>query len=115
MSKYSKKYGIQKIYINSIDREFLEQVDSFLERFEAVFHMDWDHTKGSIENAIDCDYIKEKGTFIKPLVEDESNNWWNRGGLLHHYRLLRKTLGQLGFCSPYDELEEIQFQSNKFN
>jgi hypothetical protein len=33
-------------------------------------------------------YISPKGTFIVPLVEDEQNNWANRGSLLSAYREL---------------------------
>lgn len=103
MGKTIKKYGIKAIYTNHTDRKLLEQVSRFLCSFEGVFDHDWDYTKSAMENAIDHDLIKENGTFIKPLVEDESNNWGNRGSLLDEYRTLRKVL------EKYDLYSEERF------
>lgn len=104
MSKNIKKRNLQRLNLY----ELLEEIDYFLEHLEAVFHMDWDKTKGCIGGEDDYDFIAKEGTFLKPLVEDESNNWWNRGSFLSRYRHLRQILRQYGFDSQYDDLQEPQ-------
>ena len=67
--------------------ELLASTESFLNAFELVFDLDWDMTKNCIA---DSGYlISESGTFLRPMVNDESNNWANRGSLLEEYRNLR--------------------------
>lgn len=58
-----------------------QQLNSFLDSFELVFENDWDV---SISRLADTNnhYISEHGTFLNPGVDDESNNWGNRGSLL---------------------------------
>ena len=63
----------------------------FVEMFEAVFGNDWDLTKDRIK---DPAYVEPKGTFVNPGVEDEDNNWANRGSLLRAYRSLKQLLIQ---------------------
>ncbi len=36
--------------------------------------------------------IAKEGTFIEPLVEDEIEDWGNRGALLQRYRKLKRLL-----------------------
>ena len=82
-----------------MDKQFEDAVIGFVERFEAVFHADWEHTGAVLKDPEG--YIGDSGTFIKPGVVDESNNWWNRAGLLHEYRELRKLLNKRGHVSEY--------------
>ena len=63
--------------------------ESFLSAFELVFDNDWDMTKGCISNST---FISERGTFLAPEVDDENNNWANRGALLAAYRHLKDVL-----------------------
>jgi len=68
-----------------------EELQYFLERFELVFHNDWSMSQGCLQDT-DNLYISENGTFLNPQVDDESNNWANRGSLLASYRRLKETL-----------------------
>jgi hypothetical protein len=43
-------------------------------------------------------YIKSDGTFIHPNVEDEHNNWGNRGGLLDSYENLMDFIKKHGLA-----------------
>lgn len=69
----------------------------FLESFEAVFgETDWPVTLANLQN--DAEYfIDPNGTFLEPYVEDESNNWGNRGALLAAYRGLQAELSKAQF------------------
>lgn len=69
--------------------ELLATAETFLSSFELVFDNDWQMTKDSIESEY---FISESGTFVHPMVDDESNNWWNRGSLLGNYRELRNCI-----------------------
>ena len=69
-------------------------MDSFVSMFELVFDLDWSMTQVCIENS---EYlIDDKGTFLQPLVDDESNNWANRGALLETYRHLLQCMKNCG-------------------
>jgi len=68
-----------------------EELQDFLEHFESVFQNDWYVSKGCLQDA-DNIYISENGTFLNPQVDDESNNWANRGALLASYRRLKTAL-----------------------
>lgn len=77
---------------NTIDepeklKELLATAETFLSSFELVFHHDWDMTKSCMEES--GSFISATGTFVRPEVDDESNNWANRGSLLGDYRELR--------------------------
>lgn len=71
----------------------------FMDAFELVFGGDWEYSKFAIGCPHECAGTNYNfgpgGTFLAPGVEDESNNWFNRGYLLHSYRKLRKELGLL--------------------
>ena len=67
-----------------------ETINEFLRDFETVFEYDWDFTKPCLE---DTQYYINN-TFLNPQVEDESNNWANRGALLSSYRRLCRVLGR---------------------
>ena len=70
--------------------ELLGTAEAFLDSFELVFDNDWVKTKSCME---DSEYfISAAGTFVHPQVDDESNNWANRGSLLEHYRDLPNCL-----------------------
>ena len=70
--------------------ELLATAETFLDSFDLVFDNDWDKTKSCME---DSEYfISAAGTFVHPQVDDESNNWANRGSLLEHYRELRNCM-----------------------
>ena len=84
-----------------------DTVREFLEAFEEVFDKDWAHTKQML--GIRGDTVEEKrsttevgletipiisehGTFIHPKIDDETEDWGNRGRLLAAYRALRRDL-----------------------
>ena len=67
--------------------ELFAAAESFLDSFELVFDHDWDMTESCLENSEH--YISTAGTFVRPMVHDESNNWGNRGALLADYRKLK--------------------------
>jgi hypothetical protein len=86
----------EKIKMSEItDRtsEFEKRVIDFVTSFELVFGNDWDTTKGCITDPF---MIRENGTFLAPGVDDESNNWGNRGGLLASYRRLSEYMNNSG-------------------
>lgn len=82
-----------------------EIVKEFLDAFEEVFDRDWSHTKSMLgihaetekqkKAAADMGLesipvVAEDGTFVHPNVEDEVEDWGNRGRLLAAYRELKK-------------------------
>jgi|HubBroStandDraft_1064217.scaffolds.fasta_scaffold960356_2 hypothetical protein len=69
-------------------------IAEFMYYFELVFHQDWEFSRGILSSDIKEAYITEEGTFLEPLVEDEGNNWGNRGCLLASYRDLIKLLDE---------------------
>jgi hypothetical protein len=81
--------------------ELQERLTSFMENLKLVLDYDWEFTKGVIN---DPWYIP--GTFLNPGVDDEGNNWANRGGLLESYRALVETMQELGI--PVDRICQPQ-------
>jgi hypothetical protein len=81
-----------------MNEELLDAVVDFVEHFELVFDADWEVTQANIRNSEFL--ISERGTFVEPGVEDEANNWGNRGSLLDSYRHLRALLDELGRGGP---------------
>jgi hypothetical protein len=77
-----------------MDPELADAVADFLGMFELVFDGDWEVTRACIRDPQFL--ISGGGTFIHPDVEDESNNWANRGALLASYRRLKDLLGPRG-------------------
>jgi len=67
-------------------------VGRFLTEFELVFHADWEMSRGCL---LEANYIHPNGTFLEPMVDDESNNWANRGALLEDWRELRRAMKRL--------------------
>lgn len=65
--------------------EYNQLVNDFMDYFTLVFDFDWEFSKNFIS---DNSFIKDNCDFITPGVDDESNNWANRGALLHSYREL---------------------------
>ena len=68
--------------------QFNTLVSNFLSNFHLVFEEDWEHTIQSLGPEFLKYYISPNATFINPSVEDEQNNWANRGSLLASYREL---------------------------
>jgi hypothetical protein len=63
-----------------------EQVlQDFLDLFYLVFHDEWEYTRGRCTDSL---YIAPAGTFVEPRVDDEDNNWANRGAMLGAWRRL---------------------------
>jgi hypothetical protein len=60
------------------------------ERVWLLFENDWWMTRESIPG------IADDATFLNPKVEDESNNWANRGHFLAAYREARDLLKARG-------------------
>ena len=80
-------------FTEDMDR-LLDSMRQFVEHFELVFDVDWEMTQTLIQNSERM--ISQEGTFIRPMVDDESNDWCNRGGLLACYRDLVKRMEALG-------------------
>ena len=76
------------------DPELEQLVGEFLKIFEAVFGSDWKHTLMMMYPFDNSSYIQEGATFIEPNVEDEYDDWGNRGMLLEKYRALKSLLAQ---------------------
>ena len=72
----------------------LDSLRHFVALFELVFDLDWEMTQACIRDSEHM--ISEDGTFIHPMVDDESNNWWNRGAILASYRDLVERMEALG-------------------
>lgn len=51
-----------------------------------VFDHDWEMTVSQLSISTDPWVIAPQGTFLRPHVADESNNWANRGAVLAAYR-----------------------------
>jgi hypothetical protein len=81
-------------------------LNDFLDAFEEEFHRDLAYTKEMLGIPIESEeqkmaaqvmglesipVISEDGTFLEPLVEDETENWGHRGRLLAAYRTLKQT------------------------
>ena len=77
--------------------ELLDVLTDFVFSFNLVFDSDWEMTKGCLE---DPEYLI-KGTFINPLVDDESNNWANRGLLLANWRNLLECMERSGVLEEF--------------
>ena len=75
-----------------------DAVADFMQSFELVFHNDWELT---VDRSRDEMFIKKNGTFLAPEVEDESNNWANRGSLLASYRRLRFLMKEQGIITQF--------------
>jgi hypothetical protein len=82
-----------------MDKQFVDAAFAFLDSFEVVFGHDWEHTKNSLHIA---NTGSQDGTLIDPGVEDEGDNWGNRGGLLASYRKFRERAPQAGYI-PLEE------------
>lgn len=65
------------------DKFSLAALCRLVDMVELVFDNDWDMTRYEIAN--ECS-IDPKGSFLNPLVSDESDNWWNRGAFLCEFR-----------------------------
>ncbi|EGR0264758.1 TIR domain-containing protein [Vibrio sp. 2-2(8)] len=82
----SRALAIQKSGGFKSHKELNDLISEFLMAYDAIFRMDWQHTKLCLE---DSDiFISPYGNFIEPHVENEGNNWGNRPYLLNSYREL---------------------------
>jgi hypothetical protein len=82
----SRSLAIEKAGGFKKHKELNQLISNFLLSFELVFGVDWDYSQMCLEES--KSYISAKGTFIDPLMQDEQNNWANRGSLLNAYREL---------------------------
>ena len=88
-------------------KEIDKALQEFLQAFEDVFDEDWQYTKEmlcindeteeqkatALELGLEAiEIISERGTFLKPGVDDETEDWGARGNLLSKYRELKKLL-----------------------
>ena len=74
--------------------ELLTAMDRFASMFQLVFDGDWPTTQENLKDS--SHFIDKRGTFIRPLVEDEESNWANRGALLSAYRNLLQCMEDCG-------------------
>lgn len=90
-----------------MDYKMKDTVEQFLSLFEEVFDKDWEYTKERMgvyddteeqkrntkEMSLESiEIIDVNGTFLNPKVEDEIEDWGNRGALLAKYRELKNVL-----------------------
>lgn len=68
--------------------EFEKLVRNFINGFEFIFDIDWEHTNSCLRDDWINHFISPDGTFIHHGIEDEGNNWGNRPALLNAYRQL---------------------------
>jgi len=79
-----------------VDGKLILQLQAFLDSFEVVFgDADWETTRCNLQD--DVNLISPTGTFLNPSVDDESNNWHNRGNFLAVYRGLKEMLNEQKF------------------
>jgi len=88
LTRIISKSSKSNITPSSLKDEFNHLVGVFLDNFEHVFHSDWEHSKSCLDNDWIHHFIPDSGTFLKPGIDDESNNWFSRGSLLESYRNL---------------------------
>ncbi|MDW3195522.1 MAG: hypothetical protein R8G66_24305 [Cytophagales bacterium] len=84
-----------------------EEIRAFLNAFEEVFDRDWQYSKEMMgirdlsekdkeqDRAMgleSIEVISSEGTFLNPNVDDEIEDWGNRGALLQAYRQLKESL-----------------------
>lgn len=70
------------------DPELIEALREFIGSVEVVFHHDWSCAKMMIGDEA------EGGTFLKPELDDESEDWGSRGKLPENYRKLKSLMEQ---------------------
>jgi hypothetical protein len=93
----SNVVSISERFALRFNRELLLSIEDFLYSFKLVFDEDWAMTRDCVKD------IGEENSFLNPGVDDEYNNWWNRGNLLRKYRALLATVESnrlLKFPSP---------------
>lgn len=81
--------------------DFQRALLAFLTSFKLVFGCDWEFSRGILQAENLEEHVRDGHTFLNPGVEDESNNWGNRGGLLASYRNLLTVMDQMGLRSEY--------------
>lgn len=89
--------------------ETLIAIHEFLESFQAVFDTDWEYSKvmlGIHDATPEQDaalrelglegipVVSPQGTFLAPGVDDEGEDWGNRGLLLARYRRLKDLISK---------------------
>jgi hypothetical protein len=62
-----------------------EVLQTFLDLLYLLFHDDWEHARDRCADPL-C--IDPAGTFLDPRVDDDANNWANRGAFLWAWRRL---------------------------
>jgi len=61
-------------------------INALLDTLSAVLHNDWEYTTAQLDCRPFPSVLAPTGTFLAPAVEDESNNWGNRGAFLAAWR-----------------------------
>jgi len=75
------------------DLALIEALSEFIGAFEVVFQHDWTYTKLMFGDE------EEGGTFLRPGLKDESEDWGSRGELLEKYRKLKALMEERGLTS----------------
>lgn len=85
--------------------DFQRALLAFLTSFDLVFDNDWEFSRQRLQSDELGMYIRNGQSFLNPGIEDESNNWGNRGSLLASYRRLLAVMQHMGLrtdCFPDD-------------
>lgn len=85
--------------INVVSEEFLNKAKNLVTLFELVLDQDWEMTKSCLNDEL---FLSKDGTFLNPKVEDESNNWANRGSLLASYREFKEILDKYDMDDSFE-------------
>ncbi len=83
--------------------ELEKRLTQFIFAFESVFDNDWEFTHTNLQDEFRHIFVSPSGTFLNPDVEDEGNNWGNRGALLDAYRDLIGAMKERGIYSELGE------------
>jgi len=106
ISENNKNISTNSNTLESEDFEKLKKLTfNLLHSFYRVFENDWEMTKDILEDS--KNYISENGTFLNPEVDDESNDWGNRAGLLDDYRELLSFFRKNEYISSKEFEEEF--------
>lgn len=103
----SKKLNMNdKVDSPLLSRRFLDLFTEFIEGFIIVFDDDWNYTREILKDPEIFDYyISPEGSFLSPQIDDEYNNWKNRGALLESFRKMKDFFKEHRVELPRDILD----------
>lgn len=78
------------------DADLRRAIAAFVGAFEEVFDRDWEYAQTMLSPANIDTFIAAGGTFLKPGVVDEVEDWGARAELLDRYRQLLEVMQQHG-------------------